>query len=99
MMDTKILAKFAKVQAKFRALEEERDALRTLILESLVKDKVVKTESQYGTFTVSNRDNYSYSENVKKFAEALKEKKCEEERKGIATKTVTTFLTYTPAKM
>ena len=38
-------------------------------------------------------------QNVKKFAEALKEKKCEEERKGIATKTVTTFLTYTPAKM
>lgn len=97
-MQKELLKKYANIEAKLRTLEEERLAFRAQILSDLQKNKLDKVQSDYGSFTVSSRKTWTYSDTVTALAEKLKITKSKEEVKGIAKATINEYLLFNPNK-
>jgi len=82
------LEQLARLKIEQRKIEAEIEEIYPEILEE-VKDMDDGTviEMSEGTFTVSFRRTWTYTEELEKKAEALKIAKKEEEQKGLATYT------------
>lgn len=98
-MNEKKLAQYVEIEEQFKKLEEKREALRTEILEDMLKSKTEKIEKGFGIFSVGRRASWKYSSKVEKLLETVKVAKAMEEQKGIAKKTETEYLRFTiPSK-
>lgn len=97
-MQKDLLKKYALIEEKAKAIEEEKQMLRAEILADMQKNKLDKIESDFGKFTVSSRRTWTYSATIIKLAEKLKIAKVKEETKGIAKAEVTEYLLFKPVK-
>lgn len=95
-MDNRKLAEFLKVEAEFRAIEEKHTKLRLSILADLKESKLDKAETPYGTFTVARRTSWEYTAKVEKLVEKVKIEQTKEQQKGLAKKSETEYLRFTP---
>ena len=88
----------AMAQAKRKEMEAQEAQIKLQIIEQMEASGEMQVVTEYGKATVSHRTSYTYSEKVSAMAEKLKLAKVKEEQKGIATPSVTTYLTFTPKK-
>lgn len=95
-MDPKTLSKYAKLNDKINALEEERNALKADIMSDMHKQKVEKAETEYGTFTRATRTTWQYTKKVDKLSEQLKIAQIKEQDSGKAKAKVSEHLRFTP---
>lgn len=97
-MTTDNYKKLATIQAQRKVLEAQEAEIRTAILADMVDRDISTIANRWGKFTTSSRKVYTYTEAVARIIEKLKVTKVKEEQRGLATATVTTYLTYTPKK-
>ncbi len=98
-MQETLLKKYASIEVKFKALEAEKKELREEILNDLVKHKLDKVESNFGTFTVSSKPVWKFSSAIKMLTEKLALAKAKEQKSGKAkVESETKFIVFTPNK-
>lgn len=95
-MNNKLFEKYSNLMFEIKKMDEEKNLLRANILEELKKNKMTKTETDFGIFTAASRRSYKYTEVVKKLEEKVKLQKVKEEQKGTAKEKITEYLVYTP---
>lgn len=98
-MDSTLLAEYQALRKKREDLELQESVLKEQIVIAFHKNKQVKSEGEYGTFTLASRTSYKYTEKVKALEEKVKLAKVKEEQKGIALPSVTEYLVYTAPKV
>lgn len=86
-----VLRAYAEKKAKVKQIEADLEEMKPLIIEHLAQQGVDKLPTSLGTFTVSERSTWKYSPAVEKLQE-------EEKQRGIATKKVSTTLTFNEPK-
>lgn len=86
--------KYATLQDKIKELESERDEMKEEILKDMKKNKTVKEQKEYGTFTVCNKSSWTYSDKIKSQEEKIKIAKFKEQEQGIAEEKVTNYLLF-----
>lgn len=86
----------ATIQAQRKVLEAQEAQVKLQIIEQMEASGEMQVVTEYGKATVSHRTSYVYSEKITAMAEKIKLAKVKEEQKGIATPSVTTYLTFTP---
>lgn len=96
-MNQKLLAEYVKLEDKIKNLEALKEATRTQILEEMQSSKIEKFVSGYGTFSVSRKTAWSYSEAVKKLKEKVKVAEIKEQQTGKAVPVITNYLRFTSA--
>jgi hypothetical protein len=94
-MDTTLLKKLQLTEAAYKQIEAERTDLRAQVIDMMKKDKVEKSVTEYGTFTVGRRTVWTYTDVVKTLEEKVKLAKVKEQQKGLATEGATEYLVYT----
>ncbi len=97
-MQEKLLKEYVAVEAKFKALEQEKKELREAILNELQRNHLDKVESdKYGTFTVGSRVSWAYSPLIERMQQKLALAKAKEVKRGIATvESETKYVVFTP---
>ena len=71
-MDKKIYSDYNKVCGEIKLLEETKSVLSKTILEDMGDAKTIKTD--YGTFSLVEREKYAYSEACKLVKSSFKDK-------------------------
>lgn len=99
MTKKNLYAELAEVQAQRKLLEAREAVLKIGILGDMDKNGVETFTNDYGKFTRSCRTSYTYTEAVKKLEEKVKLAKIKEEKRGVATKKETVYLTFTAPKI
>lgn len=94
-MDEALFTEFIEVYERFHAIEQEYDAIRTLIVECMQQENITKLETVCGVFTVAKRVSWLYSAAVEKLQEKVKLRQVYEQKKSIAQKSKTAYLRYT----
>ena len=94
-----IYEQYAVINSKMEDLKNQKESLRTEILENMIEKGEDKAETAVGKFTISQLKKWVYSENVAELSEEFKALKAEEESRGIATYTEEPSLRYTPIKL
>ena len=89
MSDLKLFQDYAKAYAKVREAEKTKEALADKVKAYLHKHGKETTEASVGVFTIYEKATYKYSDKVKKLQE-------KEKAEGIATKTVSEALKFSP---
>lgn len=84
--------KIIELSAQKKAIEDEINALKKLVVDELKQNGLSSTENQYGTFTIVRKPMYSFSEDIKKLEETIELKKVEEIERNIATVKYTEYL-------
>jgi flagellar biosynthesis chaperone FliJ len=82
-MEKKLLASYVKIEAKLKALAEEKEAIRDEIMTALSNEGIDKAETD------------TYSPAVKVLEEKVKLAKVKEEQNGKAVQKVSEHLRYT----
>ena len=98
MTSLSLYKKYASLNEKLVALEEEKQSLRAEILAELKKSGIDKDETAYGTFSVMRMPRWTYSEAVTKLEEKLKITQIKEQQKGLAKAKYTEGIRYTAVK-
>ena len=98
MTSLSLYKKYASLNEKLLALEEEKQSLRAEILAELKRSGIDKDETAYGTFSVIKTARWTYTKVVKMLEEKLKIKKIKEEQSGKAKATFTEGIRYTAIK-
>ncbi len=93
-MQKELLSEYVVLEAKFKALEDEKRALREKILVNLKENDLTKVDSEYGSFTVCTKTSWKYSEKVKTLEEKVKIAKDKEQKKGIAESSTSEYLLF-----
>ena len=91
-------ARYAELKNKIKELEAEVDMLAPEILEMVFSTDQKKIEADFGTFTMSSRKTYKYTEPTIALAEKLKIAQQEEVATGKATVTESRFITFKAPK-
>lgn len=84
-MQQDILEQYALIDSKMKALELEKAALRTQVLEQLVAGGVEKMKTALGTFTMSPTKTWTYPKVVGEKEEEVKALKAKMQSTGEAT--------------
>lgn len=96
-MNQNNLAKYVELEERFKALEQEKQELRAVILDDLRQNNLDKIESEvFGSFTVAHKTSWKYSPAIVKLEEKVKIAKDKEQKKGVAKPVVTDYLLYKP---
>jgi len=90
---------YAIIDAKIAELEAQKAPLRVKILEEMVDRGEKKVETPFGSFSVSPRKTWTYTEKVSEAEEKFKALKAKEESTGDATFTETPSLRFTQVKL
>ena len=90
---------YAVLDAKIRALTNEKDELKAQIIEDMVARGEENTNTAVGKFTIAKLKTWTYSEAVKELEEEYKAKKAEEESTGDATYIEKPSLRFTQIKL
>lgn len=93
-MDNALYKKYATLKDKIKALQLEEDELKEEIVKDMKKNKTIKEQKEYGTFTICNKSSWTYSDGLKAKEEKLKIAKFKEQEQGIAEEKVTNYLLF-----
>ena len=85
---------FRNLSATMKELKEELEGIRGRLLHTMQASKQHRILSQDGTFTITlkERSNWSYSDELEDKLSLLKAEQQNEQRKGIAINTPTTYI-------
>lgn len=97
-MDKELLKKYEGVELKLKALETEKEVIRNMILDQMVKSDLKKTDGDLGSFTVGSRKSWTYSDKIETLTEKVKLAKAKEEKNGTAKAVETNYLMYKMVK-
>jgi hypothetical protein len=89
---------YAILDAKIKALTNEKDEIKVQILEELVKSETLSVNTSVGKFTVSKLKSWTYTDAVEEKSEELKALKAKEESTGDAEFEEKPSLRFTPIK-
>lgn len=98
-MSEKDYEKFAILNAKIKALTEEKDKIRDLIIKELYESGMTNAITSVGKFSLFNLKTWKYTEAVEEKAEELKALKASEESTGDATFEEKPSLRFTQSKL
>ena len=98
MTSLSLYKKYASLNEKLLALEEEKQSLRAEILAEMKKNDTEKDSTSYGTFSVMRIPYWTYTPAVKKLEERVSIAKVKEQNKGLAKAKYTESIRYTPVK-
>lgn len=98
MHNTKLLEEYVIIEEQFKLIEQKKKDARAAIVADFTKKNIEKVETDFGSFTISSRTVWSYTDAVKKLEEKVKIAKTKEQEKGVADATTTEFLLYTAPK-
>lgn len=90
---------YAIIESKIKELTNQKDSIRTKILEDMVSKDEKKIETPFGSFSVSKLKKWEYTEKVTALEEKYKAEKAKEESTGEATFTETPSLRFTQVKL
>lgn len=85
LKDKDLYAQYYMMKSASKILDERTDELQSMILEEMNALGVEKQKFEYGSFTVTERKSWKYSDDVKEKELTFKEAKKKEEEDGIAT--------------
>lgn len=94
MQHNELLKKYATLELSFKALTEQKEALREEILESFKKQGLEKVNSEFGYFTICKKASWKYSDKIKSLEDKVKIEKDKEQKKHIATVSISEYLLY-----
>ena len=84
-MNKEAFVEYAELKIEIAELEAKCDALKPELLEQIPSDS--KIDMEYGTFTLSSRKVWKYSDETTDLEDELKAKKKKEEQLGVAEAT------------
>jgi hypothetical protein len=94
-IDRELLKRYAEIRAKIAELETMEAEAKDLILSSLKTNQFDTFKLMgVGTFSISTRTSYEYSQKVAALNEAVKDAKKAEEENGTAKKKETEYLRF-----
>jgi len=85
MINKELFKEYADLKIQIKSLEEKSKELEPKVLEQMQVEEVEQVKSDFGTFSITKRKSWKYSENVKMAEDAVKAQKSLEEKEGIAT--------------
>ncbi len=89
-----LLKQYARLEAEYRQLENERAILRSQIVLKFNTEGIDKQNTDYGHFSIGHRLSYEFTESVKKLEDKVKIAKDKEIKKGVAKAKVTDYLIF-----
>lgn len=90
-----ILDEYAKLKIEIKALEEKASELNPKVIEALRENDLGEVQvSDLGVLTMSTRRTWKYSKTLQEEETALKEKKKNEERLGVANYEEKSLVTF-----
>ena len=98
-MSEKEYEKYAVLNAQIKALTEERDKIKVMIIDELCNSGMQNATTSVGKFTIFNLKTWTYTEEVEEKTEELKALKASEESTGDATYEEKPSLRFTQAKL
>lgn len=81
-----------------KEIELKEKVIKESLLEAMKAERKDSVPSDYGTATIARRTYYTYSDVVKSLESKVKEKKIEEEEKGVAEPKVTEYILFKEPK-
>lgn len=97
-MNHEIFQTLASLEAEKKALEAQIAIVRSQVQEELTNNELDRLEAEYGTFYLSKRKKWTYTDKVTTKEKALKALKKKEEESGVAQVEEVTSLNYRPVK-
>ena len=98
MITKELFQQYAQMQIQKREIESRMEQIKPALIEEILKEEADKIELEEGSFIIMKRKVLEYTEAVQYIADQLKEKKREEEAKGIALFEINNVLVFkTPA--
>jgi hypothetical protein len=91
--------RYAELKCQVNALTEEMEELKGDLLSEMKAASVDKVDHDLGTFTVSARKNWKFSEKVESMKEAVKVAEADEKADGTATFEETPFVMFKEKKI
>lgn len=89
-----LLKKYAMLELSFKALAEQKEALREEIVEDFKKKGIEKMNSEFGSFSICKKSSWEYSKKIKLLESKVKIEKNKEQKKGIAKSVTSEYLLY-----
>ncbi len=86
--------RYAEIKRQIKALESEADELSPELMRDMEAEGVDKVDAEVGTFTVSGKKKWTYSDALQNEEAALKEQKKDEQATGVATYEESKFLVF-----
>ena len=90
---------YAILDAKIKALTNEKDEIKAKIIEEMVEKGEEKVATAVGSFTISKLKTWTYTDKVAELEEAYKAQKATEEETGDATYVEKPSLRFTQVKL
>lgn len=84
LKDADLYEQYSMMKNATKVLDERIDELQGMIFDEMKRLKVEKQVFEFGQFIITQRKTFSYTENVEKLNNSLKELKKKEEQEGIA---------------
>lgn len=97
-MDNKLLKEYALLEFELRAIESKKEALREQILAKMKAAKIDREPTEFGTFSLVPKINWTYTEMVERLKEKWELAKLREQKRGVALKKIDHYLKFSPAK-
>ena len=92
--DKQMFSEYAALVEQEKAIKEKLAELKNHIVGFMQEKDVSKLETEVGVFQMRGRAVWKYSQQVKEFEKQLKEAKQQEEGNGVATSTISEYLTF-----
>ena len=97
-MKQETFVKYAEIKNKIKSLTDEAKELESKVLKELAKENLATYQTEFGTFSVTTRKTWKYSEKFEEmestYKAMLKAAQTTEQEKGIAKAEVVEGLTY-----
>ncbi len=93
-MKQDLLKKYVEINQKYADITAMRESLREEIVKDMRKNKMEKVETDFGSFTVATKTNWTYTKAVEAIKEKLKIAQVKEQQKGLAKPSETQYLVY-----
>ena len=101
-MDKELFKEYAEVRAQIAKLSELEESIKSKMIDSgILKELEANKDAGktiYGTFTLTKRNAWKFTEEVTKLKEAMEIRMEDEKEKGLALCTETKSFSYEPAK-
>ena len=94
-----IYERYAVINSQMEDLKNQKDSLRTEILEDMIERGEDKVETGVGKFTVTKLKTWTYTSKVEELNEEYKARKAKEESTGDATFVENPSLRFTQVKL
>ena len=96
-MNDALFCRYAELKKQMTALEREIESLQPQVYEELKQLPDPKLKTQYGSFSITRRATWTYSEEIQRIDEDLKAKRKGEQENGTAKAEYTESVTFRAA--